>query len=86
MNLRFCATPHSFSQLNTSFFALESLGILRALLIAYFVFRLLQLFKELLIISPYVKQYCTQSFIVLTKYGGEYRSRTDDLLRAKQAL
>ena len=34
----------------------------------------------------YLFQYVNERFITLTAIRGEYRSRTDDLLRARQAL
>ena len=74
---RLCAPPRSLSQLITSFIASASQGIRRLLLIT-FLRRLLYMFIPI----------CQRTFWSLIKEDrcGEYRSRTDDLLRARQAL
>ena len=76
-NQRLCAPPRSLSQLITSFIASASQGIRRLLLIT-FLRRLLYMFIPI----------CQRTFWSLIKEDrcGEYRSRTDDLLRARQAL
>lgn len=42
--------------------------------------------SEYLVVSSETKNLNTQYFVLNTKVCGEYRSRTDDLLRARQAL
>ena len=51
-----CANPRSFSQLITSFFASESLGIPRAPLITYFYFFVLSLALSLQFLLQYVNE------------------------------
>ena len=121
-----CANPRSLSQLITSFFASESLGIPHTLLFCllyflsfiFFVLLILSIifsFKYfyLIVISTYVENvsfsicqwtYWSLRFwkslwfcfficfnllrfsVTLETPSGEYRSRTGDLLRARQAL
>ena len=50
------ANPRSFSQLITSFFASESLGIPRAPLITYFYFIMLSLAQSLQFLLQYVNE------------------------------
>ena len=50
------ANPRSFSQLITSFFASESLGIPRAPLITYFYFFVLSLAQSLQFLLQYVNE------------------------------
>ena len=50
------ANPRSFSQLITSFFASESLGIPRAPLITYFYFIVLSLTQSLQFLLQYVNE------------------------------
>ena len=50
------ADPRSFSQLITSFFASESLGIPRAPLITYFYFIVLSLAQSLQFLLQYVNE------------------------------
>jgi hypothetical protein len=76
---RLCAPSRSLSQLITSFIASASQGIRRLPLITFLI-RLLYMFIPI----------CQRTNVTLiTNYKdpcGEYRSRTDDLLRARQAL
>ena len=51
-----CANPRSFSQLITSFFASESLGIPRAPLITYFYLFVLSLALSLQFLLQYVNE------------------------------
>ena len=70
-----CAIPRSLSQLITSFIASVSLGIRRTPLITSL---------EIFLLSCILSQYVNELYPVWV--CGEYRSRTDDLLLAKQAL
>ncbi len=96
-----CADPRGFSQLITSFFASESLGIPHTPLFSLLYFLLFYEFYQLIsnryglsyrsrgtiariIISCIFFQYVNERFP--SRDRGEYRSRTDDLLRARQAL
>lgn len=116
-----CANPRSFSQLTTSFFASQSLGIRhtpltissnRALVLGYsylpcyiflyftkylnnqqniniqlffcLFYSLLPKIYSILVCFTSVCQWT--SFYLSRDNRGEYRSRTDDLLRARQAL
>ncbi len=119
-----CANPRNLSQLITSFFASESLGIPHTplLCLLYFLLFINELFNVVYLLI-YFNYYCfsrisfsnmsmnvwriatdnklTMTFTLLAfanpsglrppklasaSEGGEYRSRTDDLLRARQAL
>ena len=122
---KICASPRNFSQLITSFFASESLGIRHTPLLNLLYFLPLNLIREraLLVLNivltfiskrlyldslryhfyqyvneRYESQLINNLSILILQYtrdklnylqalpGGEYRSRTDDLLRARQAL
>lgn len=89
---RVCASNHSFSQLITSFFASESLGIPHTPLLSLLYFLLFIIFNiflskiNFLILVSLLSQYVNELFQLLKVDRGEYRSRTDDLLRARQAL
>ena len=87
-----CANPRGFSQLITSFFASESLGIPHTPLLSLLYFLLFIIFNiflskiNFLILVSLLSQYVNELFQLLKVDRGEYRSRTDDLLRARQAL
>ena len=75
--LTLVAAPRSLSQLTTSFIASRIQGIHRVPLI--YLYALIYLF--------YITPICQRTFLVSSdKHCGEYRSRTDDLLLARQAL
>ena len=82
MDQRFCAAPHGFSQLDTSFFAFPCLGIHRVPLLSC----------PSISGQPAKDQRSSSLvlFFFLTHYvkelRGANRSRTDDLLLARQAL
>ena len=79
-----CANPRSFSQLITSFFASESLGIPHTPFFCLYMYCIstntCAFYFLIFILSQYVNE------LFFSRSGGEYRSRTDDLLRARQAL
>ena len=97
-----CADPRSFSQLITSFFASESLGIphtplfcllcstfnplrLKCALYYFHIHPLKQApIQYIILLFKFVSQYVNE--LLIFRSCGEYRSRTDDLLRARQAL
>ena len=97
-----CANPRSFSQLITSFIASESLGIPHTLLFSLLYYLLFNEFYTISYYDQYnivsiiiikILLYFHVSFFNMSKNffskilnSGEYRSRTDDLLRARQAL
>jgi hypothetical protein len=94
-----CAIPRSLSQLITSFFASESHRhppCALILLIVLFSNQLtaasqklsvLSIFFLLFVLSQYVNERCSLLLTAVSfSFSGEYRSRTDDLLRARQAL
>ena len=83
-----CADPRSFSQLITSFIASESLGIPHTPLfcLLYFLFTYYYVKNcAFYFLIFFLSQYVNELFSLFVNCG-EYRSRTDDLLRARQAL
>jgi hypothetical protein len=90
-----CADPRSFSQLITPFIASESLGIPHTPLFCLctrhsvsYTSYLLRFTTEktcsFYFLNIFLSQYVNELFS--RRSSGEYRSRTDDLLRARQAL
>ena len=81
-----CADPRSFSQLITSFFASESLGIphtpLFCLLYYYCMHYCTQSVLSTLLLFSYLNMSMNrrgQTDLSIAARSGEYRSRTDDL-------
>ena len=83
-----CANPRSFSQLITSFFASESHRhppyALILLIVLYVSVQVQTTYAFYIFSCVFLSQYVNERVSLRT--CGEYRSRTDDLLRARQAL